>query len=74
MPPYIARGGLSDLRVAMNMIVMYSFAGLNMENYPPTNTTGLAKACQGMVDEPTVAGLRKFLSPGGEGCFPSLSP
>ena len=27
------------------MIYMYSFAGLNMGNYPPVASAGLAKAC-----------------------------
>ena len=31
------------------MVVSYTFAGLNMGNYPPTNETGLAVSCNDFV-------------------------
>ena len=74
MPRYIAEGGLETLQKAINMVLMYTFAGLNMENYPPNNETGLYKACSGLVAQPTLKGLKAFLSDYGgsetaSGCF-----
>jgi hypothetical protein len=43
------------------MLLMYSFADLNMANYPPNAESKLAKACTAMVAQPTVGGLRAFL-------------
>jgi hypothetical protein len=61
-------GDLATLRLAVNMVVMYTFAGLNMENYPPTPRSGLAQACAAITANPTRRGLRALLAPKG-GCF-----
>lgn len=61
MPPYLAAGDLDALRLAVNMVLMYSFADLNMQNYPPASDTGLAKACGALVARPTAQGLKAFL-------------
>ena len=61
MPQYIATGSLQTLQLAVNMLLMYSFADLNMENYPPNADSKLAKACAALVEQPTVAGLKAFL-------------
>ena len=61
MPHYIAAGGLPTLQRAVNMVLMYTFASLNMENYPPNNETALARSCAALVARPTSAGLRAFL-------------
>ena len=79
LPAYISRAGDAKLRDELLMVYMYSFAGLNMGNYPPVASTGLAKACSLFVStvqeeafgEPTRAqgdggwaALRAFLSRG----------
>lgn len=46
LPMYIVKGGLDVLLEELNMVVMYSFANLNMANYPPETETGLRKACK----------------------------
>ena len=46
LPTYLLQGGASALRNAVTMIIAYSFAGLNMANYPPSQDTGLARACR----------------------------
>ena len=61
MPRYLAQGDLSTLRLAVNMLLMYSFADLNMENYPPTADSKLTQACNVIVAQPTVEGLKGFL-------------
>ena len=61
MPAYIAAGGVDTLRLAVNMLLMYSFADLNMGNYPPNAESKLAKACTALVASPTVSGLKAFL-------------
>jgi hypothetical protein len=45
----------------INMVVMYSFANLNMANYPPPNTS-LRAACQAWQSAPSpLSGLSSFL-------------
>jgi pimeloyl-ACP methyl ester carboxylesterase len=61
MPAYIEAGNLTTLQLAVNMLLMYSFADLNMENYPPDSSSKLHKACRGLIEQPNVAGLRGFL-------------
>lgn len=61
IPEYIASGDLHALRLAVNMVFMYSFADLNMQNYPPTSESGLAQSCNQIVSQPDVAGLKRFL-------------
>ena len=69
LPDYIASGPDSLLVDELSMVVMYSFANLNMANYPPSSSTGLARACQGIVAGvaqpwPALAGfLGGFASP-----------
>jgi pimeloyl-ACP methyl ester carboxylesterase len=46
LPAYIVSGGDAALRDALLMVYEYSFAGLNMGNYPPGPSTGLARACR----------------------------
>jgi len=46
LPIYIQNQPLSTLVNEINMIVMYSFANLNMANYPPPNTALLAACLQ----------------------------
>lgn len=48
LPEYIA--DMTTLKQELEMVVGYSFAGLNMQNYPPTNTTGLYAACETFSD------------------------
>ena len=45
LPAYIAQGGDAALRDALLMVYAFSFAGLNMGNYPPGQSTGLSRAC-----------------------------
>jgi dipeptidyl-peptidase-2 len=45
LPDYIRRGGVATLRDELLMVYSYTFAGLNMGNYPPGPTTGLAFSC-----------------------------
>ena len=52
LPAYMDQGDVSVLVNEINMVVMYTFADLNMGNYPPPNTT-LQAAC--MAIEATVA-------------------
>lgn len=59
LPEYIT--DLATLQQEVNMVVMYSFAGLNMENYPPTNASGMAVACRDFVSSPTLATVSGFL-------------
>jgi pimeloyl-ACP methyl ester carboxylesterase len=57
--------GLEALKEALNMVFMFSFAGLNMANYPPGPGTGLATACHlfrsAAPGAKTWAALRSFL-------------
>ena len=61
LPPYVEVGGLSMLQQETAMALAITFAGLNMENYPPTNATGLHSACAQLVASPTAASLSKLL-------------
>mmetsp|Transcript_12541 Transcript_12541/g.29504 ORF Transcript_12541/g.29504 Transcript_12541/m.29504 type:complete len:296 (-) Transcript_12541:40-927(-) len=57
LPEYMD-GNLEMLKDEVSMVVMYTFAGLNMGNYPPGPDTGLSQACEGFVsstDEPLAA-------------------
>ena len=71
LPPYIAAGDAPLMRDEIGMVVAYSFADLNMGNYPPTAATGLARACAALVAAPAGGewpALASFLSnyaPGG---------
>lgn len=44
LPDYIQQDPVSTMINEINMVVMYTFATLNMENYPPPNTS-LKTAC-----------------------------
>jgi pimeloyl-ACP methyl ester carboxylesterase len=48
LPPYIASGAKELLVEEIDMVVMYSFAGLNMENYPP-GETALHASCKDII-------------------------
>jgi pimeloyl-ACP methyl ester carboxylesterase len=61
LPDYIANGGVETLREEVAMVVMYTFAGLNMGNYPPDHTAPLHAACQSVVAVPTIATLGALL-------------
>ena len=60
-PAYIKEGDLGTLQRAVSMVVMYSFADLNMGNYPPTKDAALARACDALVAQPSALGLKAFL-------------
>ena len=65
IPDYIVQGGLPILRQELNMIIAYTWATINMENYPPTQATGLAQACAAIVNNGAAAPwqtLSSFLS------------
>ena len=61
LPMYISRGGVRVLREELSMVLMYTFAGLNMANYPPGPRTALHQACATLIAEPTAAGLGHLL-------------
>ena len=75
LPPYMATDA-SVLAQEVNMVVMYTFADLNMGNWPPPNTT-LRSACAGIVVGLATSGvgawrtLAEFLSLYGGGSAPS---
>ena len=46
LPAYVAAGGDAMLRAELQMVFAYTFANLNMANYPPGPSTGLAAACE----------------------------
>ena len=48
LPPYLAAGSAALLVEEISMVVMYSFANLNMANWPPPNTS-LKAACEAIV-------------------------
>lgn len=48
LPQYIAEGSTELMVEEVSMVVMYTFANLNMANYPPGPATGLARACAGI--------------------------
>ena len=57
LPSYMD-GDLATLKDEVSMVVMYTFAGLNMGNYPPGPDTGLSQACESFVastDDPLAA-------------------
>ena len=45
LPDYLEAGSVELLQEEVNMVFMYTWANLNMANYPPSPTTGLATAC-----------------------------
>eukprot|EP00966_Prymnesium_polylepis_P148313 3426147-Prymnesium_polylepis.2 len=45
LPGYMAAGGDAMLRAELQMVFAYTFANLNMANYPPGLSTGLTAAC-----------------------------
>eukprot|EP01126_Amoeba_proteus_P027853 TRINITY_DN2756_c0_g1_i20.p1 TRINITY_DN2756_c0_g1~~TRINITY_DN2756_c0_g1_i20.p1 ORF type:complete len:332 (+),score=49.04 TRINITY_DN2756_c0_g1_i20:645-1640(+) len=47
LPDYLEKGDLELMVDEILMVVMYTFANLNMANYPPPNTT-LREACLGI--------------------------
>jgi len=52
LPDYLSGGNLELLLEEIDMIIMYTFANLNMANYPPDNegvTTKLRSACNDIV-------------------------
>ena len=72
LPGYIT--DTTTLKEELMMVVGYSFAGLNMANYPPTNSTGLHAACQTFADSSlsSFEKVSQFLltvNDSGEGCF-----
>ena len=74
LPAYIVQGGEAMLRAELSMVFAYTFAGLNMANYPPGPQTGLAAACARFeAGGGSVAGqwasLRETLHGGGRGLF-----
>lgn len=46
LPDYVLRGGVAMLRDELLMVYAYSFAGLNMANYPPGAASALTHACK----------------------------
>jgi pimeloyl-ACP methyl ester carboxylesterase len=50
LPAYLEAGSAALLVDEVAMVFEYSWANLNMANYPPTPSTGLARACAGFVD------------------------
>jgi hypothetical protein len=50
LPSYLDAGDTELLVEEVSMIVMYTFATLNMENYPPGPATGLAMSCAAIED------------------------
>ena len=61
LPAYISRGGVDLLRDEVAMVLQYTFAGLNMANYPPSNATALHGACAAVVARPSLATLGLLL-------------
>jgi len=61
LPAYISRGGVDLLRDEVAMVLQYTFAGLNMGNYPPSNATALHGACAAVVARPSLATLGLLL-------------
>jgi len=49
LPQYMQDGDAQLLVDEVSMVVSYTFANLNMANYPPTPATGLAQACAAIV-------------------------
>ena len=77
LPAYIEKGGLQELLTEISMLLMVSFANLNMGNYPPP-ATQLRTACQSIVASPGLATLKQHLKlyAGGsveQKCFPLQS-
>lgn len=63
LPAYLDAGDAALLAEELNMVFMYSFANLNMANYPPTSATGLAAACRQIEGSATPwAAISGFLS------------
>lgn len=56
LPGYMSRGG-GTLREELLMVFRIAFANLNMANYPPSPTTGLAVACGRFAAAATAAEL-----------------
>jgi hypothetical protein len=48
LPPYIAAGDDALMRDEVAMVFEYTWATLNMQNYPPGPATSLSRACAGM--------------------------
>lgn len=62
LPPYLDAGDASLLADEVAMVVAYSFANLNMANYPPPNTA-LRAACLAIEAAPTPwAAMAGFLA------------
>ena len=59
LPPYIETGDGALLRDEINMIVMYSFADLNMGNWPPPDTR-LKAACDNFVAAASGGGTNPY--------------
>ena len=49
LPEYMQDGDVQLLIDEVSMVASYTFANLNMANYPPTQATGLARACAAIV-------------------------
>ena len=49
LPQYMQDGDTQLLVDEVSMVASYTFANLNMGNYPPTQATGLARACAAIV-------------------------
>lgn len=62
LPAYMADDWATFLD-ELSMVVMYSFANLNMANYPPSENTGLYTACDAWVGaEDPLTALSAFLN------------
>lgn len=77
-PSYLnpsTKDGLEFLIDELMMVIEYTFANANMANYPPSNTTRLAKACTTFVSKELDAftKVKQFLSvqlpPGDQDCW-----
>ena len=51
LPQYLEDGDAQLLVDEVSMVATYTFANLNMANYPPTQNTGLATACAMIVEK-----------------------
>ena len=71
LPPYLEAGNAAMLVEEVSMVFTYTWANLNMANYPPTQATNLAKACAGFVGGgggwPAIASFLSGFGGGGAG-------
>lgn len=76
LPPYLANGNDQNATLLSEILMIASttFAGLNMENYPPTDATGLAKACKVFVETPGLAAVKNLINPPSAATAPATAP